>query len=148
MLRTLLAASAAVALMLACSQHPPRAQGGARPKAHSDRGLVSTLVVDTSGGDVRFALAIANESDRRVELDFPDGQTHDFVVQDAAGRPLWRWSAGRLFTQGMQNRLLEARDTVVFDEAWAGRAPGEYVLVAELRSETFPVRTTTRFALR
>jgi hypothetical protein len=91
---------------------------------------------------------VANESDRRVELDFASGHTHDFTVQTPDGRPLWRWSAGRLFTQGMRNRLVEARDTVVFTQAWAAAAPGEYVVVAELRSDNHPVRTTTRFALR
>lgn len=114
--------------------------------------MVTHLRVDTTGGAVHFALAVVNDSDHRIELDFPDGHTHDFAVEDGGGRPLWRWSAGRLFTQGMQNRLVEARDSVVFDEAWVPDAPGasigQYVVVAELRSDNHPVRTTTRFALR
>jgi len=174
MSRPLLLASIAVALMIGCRQHAP--QAGAphatqqrvtqrrvaqlrvteAPRAGEDEAsaqrVVTHLTVDTVGGAVRLALAVRNTSDRRLELDFPDGQTHDFAVRDAAGRLLWRWSAGRLFTQTMQNRLLEARDSVVYaavlDEAWAARAPGEYVVVAELRSENHPVRATTRFALR
>ena len=175
MSRPLLLASIAVALMIGCRQHAPQAAATARtpqgrvaqlrvaqlrvaeaPPALADGAsaerVVAHLTVDTVGGAVRLALAVRNASDRRLELDFPDGQTHDFAVRDAAGRLLWRWSAGRLFTQTMQNRLLEARDSVVYavvlDEAWAARAPGEYVVVAELRSENHPVRATTRFALR
>lgn len=138
--------------MIGCRQYAPRAVADSRPKRQADRGVVTHLRVDTVGGRVRFALAVFNESDHRIELDFPDGRTHDFVVEDGGGRPVWRWSAGRMFTQGMQNRLVEARDSVVFDEAWAPDAPaayvGQYVVVAELRSENYPVRTTTRFALR
>lgn len=148
MTRALLLAVSTVALMIGCRQHPPRAASQARPKTRADRGLVAHLAVDTTDGRVRFALAVANESDRRVELDFASGHTHDFIVQTPDGRPLWRWSAGRLFTQGMRNRLVEARDSVVFTQAWAAAAPGEYVVVAELRSDNHPVRTTTRFALR
>jgi hypothetical protein len=152
MSRAFLLTSIGVALVIGCRQHVSRSASEARPRRPGGHGVVTRLRVDTVGGAVRFALAVHNESDRRVELDFPDGQTHDFVVQDSAGRAVWRWSAGRLFTQGMQNRLVEAGDSVVFDEAWAPGAPsvpvGQYVVRAELRSENYPVRTTTRFALR
>jgi hypothetical protein len=105
-------------------------------------------MVDTAQGVVRFAIEVANDSRKRVELSFPDGRTHDFVVLDAGGREVWRWSAGRLFTQAMQNRLLDAHDSVVYDERWTPPAPGRYTLVAQLRSENYPVQQRVDFALR
>lgn len=104
-------------------------------------------MVDTTHGDVRFAIEVSNDSRKRVELDFADGRTHDFIVLDATGREVWRWSANRLFTQGMQNRLLEAHDSVVYAEQWTPPARGQYTLVAQLHSENYPVRQRVEFAL-
>jgi beta-galactosidase/beta-glucuronidase len=48
----------------------------------------------------------------------------------------------------MQNRLLDAHDSVVYDERWTPPAPGRYTLVAQLRSENYPVQQRVDFALR
>jgi hypothetical protein len=105
-------------------------------------------MVDTARGVVRFAIEVANNSRKRVELNFPDGRTHDFVVLNEAGREVWRWSTGRMFTQAMRNRVLDVHDAVVYDERWAPPAPGHYTLVASLRSENYPVQQRVDFALR
>ena len=104
-------------------------------------------MVDTARGNVRFAIEVANDSPKRVELNFPTGRTHDFVVLDASGHEVWRWSNGRLFTQVMQNKLLEVDDTVVFAERWSKPPSGDYTLVAQLNSENYPVRQLVRFTL-
>lgn len=139
---------AAAGLMFACGPQTPNPVATARPRVGGDRGLVSHVMVDTAGGAVRFAIEVLNDSRKRVELAFPDGRTHDFAVYDSTGREVWRWSTGRLFTQAMQNRLLDARDATVFDEQWAEPAPGRYTLVAQLRSENYPVQQRVDFALR
>ncbi len=139
---------AAAVLVFACGPGTPMPVVGARPKASVDGGVSSSVVVDTASGDVRFAIEVQNGSPKRVELNFADGRTHDFVVLDVAGREVWRWSTGRLFTQAMQNRLLDARRSVVYDERWTAAAPGDYTLVAELRSENFPMQQRVAFALR
>jgi hypothetical protein len=90
---------------------------------------------------------VANDSRKRVELTFPDGRTHDFTVLDASGREVWRWSTGRLFTQAMQNRLLDANDSVVYDERWSPPRAGRYTLVAQLHSENYPVQQRVEFSL-
>lgn len=105
-------------------------------------------MVDTTDGTVRFAIEVANDSRKKVELNFPDGLTHDFVVMDAGGREVWRWSHGRMFTQAMQNRLLEAHDAVVFAERWTPPKSGQYTLLAQLHSENYPVQQRVAFALR
>jgi hypothetical protein len=97
--------------------------------------------------EVRFALHVVNASEHRLELDFPNGQTREFVVSDSAGREVWRWSHGRLFTQTVQNRLLAAGDTVVFEEKWAAAAPGKYTVEATLRSDNHPLVRRAEFVV-
>ena len=119
----------------------------ARPhRARSDTLVGAELSVHTANG-VEFALAVANPSKHRVELSFPDGRTKEFVVYDAAGREVWRWSRGRMFTQTMQNKLLSAGDSVVYAERWAAPAPGRYTVVAQLRSANYPMVKQTVFVV-
>lgn len=139
---------AAAGLVYACSPRTPSPVANARPKAGVDQGVTSHVMVDTANGTVRFAIEVANDSPKRVELTFPDGRTHDFAVLDSTGREVWRWSEGRLFTQAMQNRLLDAHDRTVYDERWQAPAPGRYTLVAQLHSDNHPVRQQVDFALR
>jgi hypothetical protein len=138
----------AAALVFACGPRTPSAIVGAGPRATADSTVTSRVTVDTAGGTVRFAIAVSNGTRRRVELRFPDGRTHDFAVLDAQGREVWRWSARRLFTQAVQNRLLEVDDAVVYDETWRDAEPGRYTLVAELRSANYPLQQRLDFALR
>jgi hypothetical protein len=139
---------AAAVLVFACGPRTPSPVAGMRPPVGGQKGVTSHVMVDTARGVVRFAIEVANDSRKRVELNFPDGRTHDFVVLNEAGREVWRWSAGRLFTQAMQNRLLDVNDSVVYDERWSPPSPGHYTLVASLRSENYPVQQRVDFALR
>ena len=125
----------------------PAATATRAPRPHRARGdtlVGAALTVHTEHG-VEFALAVANPSTHRVELSFPDGRTKEFVVYDAAGREVWRWSRGRLFTQTMQNKLLAGGDSVVYAERWAAPAPGRYTVVAQLRSANYPLVKQTTF---
>jgi hypothetical protein len=139
---------AAAVLAFACGPRSPSPVASAGPRSSVEQGVTSHVMVDTARGVVRFAIEVSNDSRKKVELDFPDGRTHDFIVLDEAGREVWRWSAGRLFTQGMQNRLLEAHDAVVYAEQWKPLAKGHYTLVAQLHSENYPVRQRVEFALQ
>lgn len=141
--------SAAV-VFFACGPRSPSPLAAAKPRASQSKagkGVVSHVKVDTARGDVRFAIEVNNDSRKRVELNFPSGRTHDFVVLDAAGKEVWRWSAGRMFTQAMQNRLLDANDSVVYAERWSPPAPGQYTLVAQLHSDNYPVQQQVAFSL-
>ena len=143
----------AAALVFACGPRTPNTIATTRPasahvKASTPPAVTSVVMVDTAGGTVRFAIEVANATRKRVELDFPDGRTHDFVVHDDTGREVWRWSSGRLFTQGMQNRLLESQDAVVYAEEWQPTSKGRFTLEAHLHSENYPVRQRVEFALQ
>ena len=98
---------------------------------------------------LRFALNLTNESKKHVELAFPSGQQYEFTVLDSAGREVYRWGEGRMFTQSVQNKLLDGGDTMHVAERVETTLPaGKYVAVATLRSTNFPIRETSEFVLR
>jgi hypothetical protein len=154
-LRYPLALLAAALITFACGPRPhaPEAAPASTGTVSSARRvngtpIASTLAVDV-GDEISFALALTNTSGRRVELTFPNGLTHDVVVLDSAGRERWRWSDGRLFTQALQNRLLDAKEEVTFQESWQpALEPGTYVAVATLRSSSHPVEERATFTVR
>ncbi len=122
-------------------------------RAHRPAGgpeVDGTLAVAPGGAttDVHFALAVVNASEKRVEVDFPDGRTRDFAVYDSAGHEVWRASRGQLYTQLLQNTLLAAGDSVVYEAAWRAPAPGRYAVVAELRSSNHPVVRRNEFVVQ
>lgn len=96
---------------------------------------------------MRFALDVRNIGTKHVELDFANGQAYDFVVVDSIGREVWRWSKGRLFTQGIQNKQLSHEDAMLTREVWKRAAPGRYTAIATLRSTNFPVEERADFVV-
>ena len=84
-----------------------------------------------------------------VELRFPNGRTHDFYVKDASGKEVWRWSKSRMFTQGVQNKLVKAKDVAVFSEGWnPSKAHGRYVAYAVLPSDNHPIEESLEFEIK
>ena len=110
--------------------------------------IEAALAVATTPDGIRLALEVVNLDKKQVEIDFPNGQTRDFVVLDAAGQEVWRWSRGRLFTQTVQNKFLSGGDTAVYAEHWEPTQPGEYTAVAILRSGNFPIERRATFEVR
>lgn len=141
-------------LAFACG---PRPRGGdskaishvAHPSAaaHDNSLLTSSLDVRVDRG-VRFSFKVLNASDRKLEVSFKSGRTHDVVVLDTLGREVWRWSTGRMFTQTLQNKVLRQSDTLEYDAAWRDAPSGRYVAVATLASEKFPMEQRTEFVVR
>jgi hypothetical protein len=115
--------------------------------------LGTTLDVNVNARDVneesvKFALHVGNNTKKMIELRFPNGQTHEFVVLDSTGKEMWRWSSGRMFTQAMRNKLLKGREETVFEERWNTKGlRGTYTAIATLRSENHPVETSVEFVL-
>jgi hypothetical protein len=97
---------------------------------------------------LKFALRVVNNTTKMVEIHFPDGQTHDFIVKDSTDKEVWRWSEGRMFTQAMRSKTLKGKDQTVFEEIWETKGQhGSFTAVAILRSQNFPVETSVQFAL-
>ena len=98
---------------------------------------------------VEFKLDVRNDTKRMVELRFPNGMTHDFIVYDESGKEVWRASAGRMITQNMQAKLVKSHDSATYAETWSARnAHGKFTAVAVLPSENYPVEEMVEFALR
>lgn len=137
-------ALALVAALAACVPPPAPVQAGAVTGA-----LASSLQVEAGADSVRFVLQVTNVSGAPLALTFGSGQTHDFAVRDGA-RELWRWSAGRGFTQAVREETLAPGETRTFAESWrpAAEARGRALTaVARLASSTHPVERTSPFAL-
>jgi len=109
--------------------------------------LATTLDVSVSSG-VTLALHVTNKSDSKVELRFPNGQTHEFLILDASGREVWRWSVDRMFTQALQTRLLDSDETLTVEGRWdPGAVSGKFTAVAKLTSTTHKVEKRVEFTL-
>jgi Intracellular proteinase inhibitor len=136
----------AAAVVFACGPRSHSAETVAR-KTVSGPSIASSLDVQV-GEQIAFAFHVTNNADKRLELNFPSGQTHDIVVLDSVGRELWRWSEGRMFTQALQNRVLEERETVSYEARWEPeRHHGTFEAVAMLRSGNHPLERRVQFTL-
>jgi hypothetical protein len=149
--RPLFFALAALALAIACGPRATRKDEAPQRDASTTPAHDSSIAASTGvsvGSGVQFTLHVTNLHDRALELRFPTGQTHEFVVMDSAGREIWRSSQGRLYTQTLQNRLLDSRETLTFAERWdgAGRV-GRFTAVARLASTNHPVEERVDFVL-
>jgi hypothetical protein len=109
--------------------------------------LDSHLVVTVKPSAIQFALGVKNVGKKHVELTFRSGKSYDFVVVDSVGREVWRWSAGRMFTQGVQNKQLSSGDSMNAREAWTAPAPGRYTAIATLNSTNFPTEERADFVV-
>ena len=113
--------------------------------------LTSKLDVAVAPREVRFALVITNVGNKHAELNFPSGQSYDFVVVDSTGNEVWRWAKGRMFTQSVQNQQLGAHDAMRVSEKWTpakvNAKPGRYTAIATLNSTNYPVEERVEFVL-
>jgi hypothetical protein len=125
----------------------------AHSAAHADKGsraadaprLTAQFNVTAQPGEALFVLDVTNEGGKRAEVNFPNGRTYEFVVLDSAGREVWRWGTGRIFTQTMRNKLLGRGESMRISERWHASRPGKYTAVATLRSSNYPVEQRVDF---
>jgi hypothetical protein len=139
------ASSAPSVASVATTEHPRRSSRDAQPATVQ---LDSRLKIDVAPQRVRFALAVRNVGHKHAEVDFPNGQSYDFVVVDTAGREVWHWSTSRMFTQSIQNKQLGAGEAMEVSEAWATPArAGKYVAIATLTSSNYPMEQRAEFVV-
>ena len=70
---------------------------------------------------VPIRLSVTNTGSATQTLTFSSGQKYDFLVTDKAGAEVWRWSAGQMFTQEIQNMQLKPGETYNY----FGRLPAD-----------------------
>lgn len=138
----------AAALAFACGPRARSSDAKRDDRAVSGPPVASSLNVRVADA-VAFAFLVTNNAAKRLELNFMSGQTHDLVVLDSVGREVWRWSEGRLFTQAMQNTVLESSETLAYEAEWrpAAAQRGEFVAVATLLSENHPIEQRVTFSV-
>src|SRR6185503_11779625 len=143
----LLCAASVVAFARGNSGHASRTTS--TTSLNRSKTLLTSKFTVNAGTRVEFNLDVRNNSLKMVELRFKDGKTHDFYVQDASGKEVWRWSKSRMFTQGVQNKLVKSRDVAVFSEQWSpSNARGRYTAYAVLPSENHPIEEHVEFDLK
>ena len=86
---------------------------------------------------VPLRVSVTNTGDKEAALTYPTGQKYDFSVTDAAGAEVWRWSAGRSFTQEIITvKVKPAENYNFFGRVDAGYLkPGEYTATAWITAE-------------
>ena len=135
---------ASTAQAVSSVRHPSK-----RSKADTVIKVNGNFAVKIEPHALRFSLNLTNESKKHVELSFPNGQQYDFAVMDSAGREVYRWGQGRMFTQSVQNKLIDGGKTMSIDEVAETTLPhGKYVAVATLRSSNYPMQQRSTFELR
>ena len=118
-------------------------------KNHDSRAALTSKFTVNSNHGVELNLDVRNNTTKMTELEFANGQTHDFVVTDESGKEVWRWSDGRMFTQAMQNKLVKGRETATFGEFWDAKdVHGKFTATATLLSENHPVVEMVEFELK
>ena len=149
--RLIIALLTAGGIAFACGPRPSESEAASasapvtkpRPGAPA---LATTLELTVSN-TVDLRLHVTNGTSKKIELTFPNGQTHDFYILDSTGREVWRWSAGRMFTQSVQNKLIDASGTVSYADSWSGPlAAGTYTAVAVLLSSSHPTEQRVEFS--
>ena len=143
--------AASVAFAATPFSHNEKSIATARHSAEKTAPIVTTFDITRPREDadkLRFTLNVHNNTSKMLELRFPDGQTHDFVVKDFAGKEVWRWSEGRMFTSAMRSETLKGKGETAFEESWNSKGQhGSFTAVAVLRSNNFPVETSVQFML-
>ena len=111
--------------------------------------LKSAFVVRAEARAIHFSLDLTNATKKNVELEFPSGQEYDFAVLDSTGREVYRWGKDRMFTQSVQNKVLDSGETMHIAERAETTLPqGSYIALATLRSSNYPVQERIPFELR
>jgi hypothetical protein len=127
----------------------PQQQAKPRKQDTGVAKITPSFAVQVDNGTLRFSLDVTNVGKKTVELNFPNGQTHEFIVVDSIGRDVSRWGEGRMFTQSLQNRTIDNGETLrIAEHATPSLPVGSYVAVATLRSTNFPVQERVAFELR
>jgi hypothetical protein len=134
-----------------------------RPGANTQQasrasGLQLRLTSDRSaykaGDPVMLTLTVTNPGATPVTLQFPSAQQYDFEVR-RGGQAIWRWSAGRMFTQALTSLTIGPGEKRVFTQTWNQRddngqavAAGSYEAVGTLTTMDRPQPQSPPLALR
>lgn len=110
--------------------------------------LAASLEVNVSDDGVRLVLHATNTTTRPMELTFPTSQRYDFVVANASGEELWRWSDGMAFLQALSSATLAPGESWDMEAVWdPGAAAGPLVATGWLTARSHALRQSAAFEL-
>jgi Intracellular proteinase inhibitor len=99
-----------------------------RPSNELPAQLSATVASVAATTDVSLTLTVKNPNAAPIDVKFPTGQKYDFVVTDSlTGKDVWRWSAGRGFTQALESRTVPPNGSLTFTEKFTPPAKGLYL---------------------
>ncbi|MEO8018601.1 MAG: BsuPI-related putative proteinase inhibitor [Pseudomonadota bacterium] len=103
--------------------------GNNGPIFQSTLTLRNVAGVETSsfvlGEPIRFDFEIANLTNRQQRLQFPDAQTHEFlVVNNGTPQIRWMWSDGQAFAQVNTELMFESYASKTFTLIWPATLTG------------------------
>ena len=121
---------------LAAGQEAPRTDPFSEPAFGAS--LSTNKPAYGAGEPIRITFEVFNRTPTAVRLKFASAQRFDFVIANAAGNEVWRWSAGRMFATVMgQETLGPDSPRLVYEATFAGElAPGAYRIKAWLTDGT------------
>jgi hypothetical protein len=99
------------------------ADSGGRPPASLETLGVSVGLDSGSyaiGETIKMRLAAVNRTGRPLVLEFATSQRFDFVVS-AGGKPIWQWSADKMFGEVLGSETVQPGDSLVYEVEWDQR---------------------------
>jgi hypothetical protein len=106
--------------------------------------VIQTDKLDFAPGE-RFPVAIEvnNQTPSPARFTFATSQRYELILEDAAGRKLWRWSRGRFFLQAIGQVVLKPAQVGLRMKATvpAPTRPGRYTLRLMLTSSDHPLES-------
>lgn len=98
--------------------------------------LDAALAATETDDGVALALRIENGGSEPVTLDFRTGQRAEFTAYPAdepgdSADPVWRYGAGRMFTQSLGSETLAPGESVTYEGTWRSPPAGTYRVVGE-----------------
>jgi len=97
--------------------------------------VTATLSVTPGEDALELTLAVENEGDEAVELNFSDAQRAEFVATEVdSGTEVWRWSEGRMFGQVLGTEVLDPGDQLEYEVDWPDPPSGSSRVRGELVS--------------
>ena len=85
------------------------------------------------GEPITFTLSVFNHTREPLTLRFRNAQRYNFLIENEAGKLVWRWSDGKMFAQMLGQVIIGPENPeVVFTETYTGQlVPGRYTLTGK-----------------
>jgi hypothetical protein len=136
---------AVVLIVSACASPAVEEQRSVVMESPQVQDVVTSLEVKVIRDSVQLVLHATNPTSSPVTLEFSTAQRYDFVVTDANGREVWRWSADRMFAQALGREVLAAGATRQYREVWVGARPGRYTALGRVTASGRQLETQLEF---